>query len=191
MRTFFLNEKKMNFWKKIFFQILKIWKSWKNNDFWRFGTKWRPACNSWGQTMSIYKVWGRSDEILNILKFEFFDFLCWQERDLSVAKREICLLPRKRSVCWQERDLSVGKRKICLWARERSGCWLERSVWWEEKDLYVGKRDLSVSKRETEGPARPRACELRTQPKIILLVAVRTANSANFSLIRESKGDPL
>ena len=129
---------------------------------------------------------------MNILKFEFFDFLCWQERDLSVAKREICLLPRERSVCWQERDLSVGKRKICLLARERSVSWQERDLSVGKKEIYLLARERSVcwQDREREGPSRPRACEMRTQPKIILWVAVRTANSANFSLIKESKPLP-
>ena len=53
---------------------------------------------------------------------------CWQERDLPVGKREVCLSARKASVCWQERDLSAGKREICLWARKRSVCWLERDL---------------------------------------------------------------
>ena len=60
------------------------------------------------------------------------NFANFETLDLSVGKREICLLAREksvcrrqRSVCWLERDLSVG-------GRERSICWLGR-------DLFVGK----------------------------------------------------
>ena len=79
---------------------------------------------------------------------------------LSVSKRQMCLLARERSVSWQEGDLCADRREICFLARQR-----ERERW---------------------GPV-PAAC-LRTAntAKIILWVAVRTARSANFSLIKES-----
>ena len=108
--------------------------------------------------MSIDKFSGRSERILKIMKIWIFIFFCWQDKDLSVGKTKICLLARERSFCWRERDLSFSKRETCPLARQR----------------------------EREGPSQPHACELRTQPKIILWVAVRTANSANFSLIKES-----
>ena len=45
------------------------WKSWKINIFWGFRTIWKRSSNSWGQNTSIYKVWGQSERIGNILKF--------------------------------------------------------------------------------------------------------------------------
>ena len=107
--------------------------------------------------MSIYKFSGRSERILTILKILIS--VSWRERglsavkrdkDLSVGKREICLLARERSVCWQDKDLSVGKREIVLLARKRIICWQER-----ERDLSFGKTE-----RERARPGRvPANCE--------------------------------
>ena len=84
-------------------------------------------------------------------------------------------------MCWQERDLCVGKRVIFLLARERE----------RERDLPSGKRErereISGGERERERRPDPAACLRNANTaKIILWVAVRTANSANFSLIKES-----
>ena len=75
--------------------------------------------------MSMDKLSSRFERILKIMKIYNFIFF-WQESNLSVGLREMCLLARERSVCWQERDLSVGNKETCPLARQRSVCWLER-----------------------------------------------------------------
>ena len=114
--------------------------------------------------IQILRLIGQNLEKIQKRVFLFFSILatersvCWKERDLSVGKREICLLERERSFCWKERDLSVGKREICLLAREICLLARERSVWWQERDLSVGKREiLSAGKRQICLLARDRS----------------------------------
>ena len=108
--------------------------------------------------MSMDKLSSRFERILKIMKIYNYIFF-WQESNLSVGQREMCLLARERSVCWQERDLSVSKREICLLARERCVSWQERCLSVGKRDLYVGKRGIWGMMAKQLAPARHQLAE--------------------------------